>query len=175
MQEAELETVIEEHQRRVFTLAVYLLEDREEAEDVTQEVLIQCWRTGHEVAPERLGAWLLKVTRNRCIDRIRARRAGRSRLTLQNAEGMLEAPDLNPGPERRLRGSQLGETIRRALADLAEPARSVVILREIQGLAYSEIADALELPLNTVRVTLHRARRRLRNELREEVERAAIC
>ena len=167
--------MIEEHQRRVFTLAVYLLEDREEAEDVTQEVLIQCWRRGHEVVPERLGAWLLRVTRNRCIDRIRGRRASRSRQTFQDADRMLEAPDLKPGPEGRLRGSQLGEAICRALADLAEPYRSVVILREIQGLAYSEIADALAMPLNTVRVTLHRARRRLRHELREEYERAAVC
>jgi RNA polymerase sigma factor (sigma-70 family) len=175
MRGAALETVIAEHQRRVFTLAVYLLEDHEEAEDVTQEVLIQYWRRGHEVASERLGAWLLRVTRNLCIDRIRARSSRRSRLTVAGADWMLEAPDRNPGPEGRLRGSQLGEAIRRALADLAEPYRSVVILREIQGLAYDEISETLEMPLNTVRVTLHRARKKLRHELREEYERAAVC
>jgi RNA polymerase sigma-70 factor (ECF subfamily) len=54
-----------------------------------------------------------------------------------------------------------------ALAGLSEPAKSIVILREIQGLSYREIGDVLELPLSTVRVALHRGRRRLREELRE--------
>lgn len=170
-----MDAVVAEHQRRVFTLAVYLLGDREEAEDVTQEVLIQCWQRGHEVASERLGAWLLKVTRNRCIDRSRARRTRRAHGMVAVGDRMLEAVDRDPGPEGRLRGAQLGDAIRRALAALAEPYRSVVILREIQGLSYTEIADALEMPLNTVRVTLHRARRKLRDELREEYDRAAVC
>lgn len=170
-----VDAVVAEHQRRVFTLAVYLLGNREEAEDVTQEVLIQCWRRGHEVAPERLGAWLLKVTRNRCIDRARARRTRRLNGMVAAGDRVLEAVDRGPGPEGLLRGAQLGDAIRRALSALAEPYRSVVILREIQGLSYGEIADALEMPLNTVRVTLHRARRRLRDELREEYDRAAVC
>lgn len=94
-----MDAVVAEHQRRVFTLAVYLLGDREEAEDVTQEVLIQCWQRGHEVAPERLGAWLLKVTRNRCIDRSRARRTRRSHGMVAAGDRVLEAVDRGPEPE----------------------------------------------------------------------------
>lgn len=170
-----LESVIAEHQRRVFTLAVYLLGDREEAQDVTQEALILCWQRGDGVAPERLGAWLLKVVRNRCIDRLRARRTRRSHIVSGGSDRMPEAADRNPGPEGRLRGAELGSAIQRALAGLAEPYRSVVILREIEGLSYGEIAEVLEMPLNTVRVTLHRGRKSLREELREEYDRVAVC
>jgi RNA polymerase sigma-70 factor (ECF subfamily) len=175
MDRATVEAVIEEHGARVFTLAVYLLHDREEAEDVTQEVLIQYWQRGREVPQERLGAWLLRVTRNRCIDRLRTRRSRLRWLPVAGADAVATVTDSAPGPEARVNGSQLGAAILRALADLHEPYRSVVILREIQGLAYDEIADTLEMPLSTVRVTLHRGRRRLRAELREEYEGAAAA
>ncbi len=175
MRKAAVETVIAEQRNRVFTLAVYLLGDREEAEDVTQEALLQCWRRGDEVASERLPAWLLRVARNRCIDRLRARR-GRQRLLPRIGGLALPDPvDGRPGPESVASGRELQAAILRALGGLAEPYRSVVILREIQGLSYEEIAAALEMPLNTVRVTLHRGRRKLREELKEEHARAAAC
>lgn len=175
MTKAAIETVIAEQRSRVFTLAVYLLGDREEAEDVTQEVLIRCWQRGGEVAPERLGAWLLRVARNRCIDRLRARGSRLRRLRPAGDAGPADPVDDRPGPESVASGRELQAALLRALEGLAEPYRSVVILREVQGLAYEEIAEALEMPLNTVRVTLHRGRRRLREELREEYEGAAAC
>ena len=59
------------HGRKVYTLAVYLLANREEAEDVTQEVLIRLWRRGHEVVPEKIGPWLVRVTLHRGRRRLR--------------------------------------------------------------------------------------------------------
>ena len=82
--------------------------------------------------------------------------------------------DERPGPESRARASELGSRIHVALAALPEPYRSVVILREIQGHSYSEIRELLDMPLNTVRGTLHRGRRKLREALREEYEQVAV-
>jgi RNA polymerase sigma-70 factor (ECF subfamily) len=159
------------HQRRVFTFASYLLGSRAEAEDVTQEVLIRFWRHRARVETAHEGAWLLRVTRNACIDRVRA---GRSRMRLVacgcDPAVMESVASEGPGPEARVWGGELCDLLARALARLPEPQRSAVILREVQGLSYQEIADVLEQPLTTVRVALHRGRRRLREELREDLD-----
>jgi RNA polymerase sigma-70 factor (ECF subfamily) len=175
MRRAAFESAVAEHGRRVFTLAVYLLGDREEAEDVTQEVLVRLWRRGSEVDPGRLGAWLSRVTRNLCIDAVRSRsRTCFTTLTPRDVELVETAADVRPGPEASAQGSEIGSMIHGALAELPEPYRSVVVLREIQGLSYGEIGDVLDMPLNSVRVTLHRGRRKLREALREEYDHAAV-
>lgn len=174
MRRTAFESAVAEHGGKVFTLAVYLLNDREEAEDVAQEVLVRFWQRGPEVDPDRIGAWLMRVTRNRCIDALRTRKSARNASVTRDGDRVLEmAVDARPGPERRARASELGSIINQALAGLSEPYRSVVVLREIQGRAYDEIADILTMPLNTVRVTLHRGRRMLRAALREEYDHAA--
>jgi RNA polymerase sigma-70 factor (ECF subfamily) len=132
---------------------------------VTQEVLVRLWRRGHEVLPEKIGPWLIRVTRNACIDVMRRRKGG-SQVAIDDEAG-IEIHEPAPGPERLAHASQLGGRILQALETLTEPGRSVVILREIQGLSYQEIGEALEMPMSSVRVTLHRGRRRLREELKE--------
>ena len=174
MRREDFDAAVEKHARRVFTLAVYLLGDREEAEDVTQEVLIRLWRKGHEVDPERIGPWLTRVTRNAAIDVIRRRKPG-VRAVMDPGDGSTDPPEGSPGPERLAQSSQLGSRLLAALHAMSEPHRSVVILREIQGLSYREIGEALEMPLSTVRVSLHRGRRRLREELREVRHDVAAC
>ena len=165
MRRQDFDAAVAVHGRKVYTLAVYLLANREEAEDVTQEVLVRLWRRGHEVLPEKIGPWLVRVTRNACIDAIRRRRDG-TQVAIEDEAG-IELHEPAPGPERLAHASQLGGRILLALDTLTEPGRSVVILREIQGLSYEEIGEALEMPLSSVRVTLHRGRRRLREELKE--------
>ena len=167
MRRAVFDAAVDRHSRRVFTLAVYLLGDREEAEDVTQDVLVRLWRKGHQVDPERIGSWLVRVTKNACVDAIRRRGSGIRGVTDVRHEALPEVPSNIPGPEALAKSSQLGGRILDALEKLSEPHRSVVILREVQGLSYQEIGDALEIPVSSVRVTLHRGRRRLREELEE--------
>jgi RNA polymerase sigma-70 factor (ECF subfamily) len=165
MRRQDFDAAVAIHGRKVHTLAVYLLANREEAEDVTQEVLVRLWRRGHEVLPEKIGPWLIRVTRNACIDVMRRRKGG-SQVAIDDEAG-IEIHEPAPGPERLAHASQLGGRILQALETLTEPGRSVVILREIQGLSYQEIGEALEMPMSSVRVTLHRGRRRLREELKE--------
>ncbi len=161
--------LVDEHQNRVYSFAYYLLGGHEEAEDVTQEVLLRLWNNIEAVQSDVAGAWLSRVTRNACFDRLRRRRT-HNRLFAPS----LDAPGLEPAthattddPEKGVHAWDVQRHLRQALTEIAEPHRSIVILREIQGLKYVEIAELLEIPLNTVKTYLHRARRTLREQLRE--------
>ena len=152
------------HQHRVYTFSFYFLSNREDAEDVTQEVLVRLWERGREIEEEDLPAWITRVTRNACIDLLRRRR----RLPFEASQDTLDRMvSLDPGPDTRLEAVELRRRLESALLHLPEAHRAVVVLREIQGLKYEEIGQALELPLNTVKVYLHRARRELRELLRD--------
>lgn len=158
--------LVEEHQHRVFGFAAYYLRNQEEAEDVTQEVLLRLWRNIERVEPEKAGAWLTRVTRNACFDCLRSRRS-RGRIFQAGLDcEAIEAADGADSPEQALAARDVDRLLKEAVAALDEPYRSIALLREVQGRSYQEIADALELPLNTVKTYLHRARRRLREHLR---------
>ncbi|MGB6853523.1 MAG: RNA polymerase sigma factor [Thermoanaerobaculia bacterium] len=162
------EATIREHQRRVFSYAHYFLGNPEEAEDVAQEVFLRLWRHWQSVDADRVGSWLLRVTRNACYDQLRKRRSTAKMIHPEAGSESVESARTNdPDPESVAAGSDFRRHLLTALRRLDEPQRSVLILREIQGLKYTEISDALELPLNTVRVYLHRGRKKLREQLKE--------
>ncbi len=166
-----IEEVVQRYQRRVFTFARYFLGQREEAEDVTQEVLIRLWRNADGLDAERLGAWLLRVTRNACYDRLRQRRSAATVVAPDvDPEVAEEALSPAPDPAALAESAEFKRHLVAALGRLEEPYRSILILREVEDLKYQEISDALELPLNTVRVYIHRGRQRLREEWKESAD-----
>ena len=174
MKRSAFDAAVAHHADRVFTLARYLVRDPGDAEDVTQEVLIKLWTHGSDVEPGRLRAWLLKVTRNACTDLVRRRQRAAAVVPIHPELGAgRETPSREPNPESRAFGSELGERIVAAMARLGDTARSVVVLREVQGLSYREIGEVMEMPTTSVRVVLHRARKRLREALREERDHVA--
>ena len=132
---------------------------------MAQEALFRLWRFRDRVRQDGVRLWLMRTVRNLCIDRIRKRKV-RSEVDEGDDVVAVEA-DESPGPERMTASGQLGEMIEHALAELSPHDRSVVILREVQGLAYDEIAGILDLPLGTLKARLHRARERLRRKLVE--------
>ena len=155
-----------DHKNRVYGLAYYSLANQEEAEDVTQEVLLRMWKHRNDINEDTLGAWLMRVTRNACIDVARRRKAYTSRIVVNgDAEQFINARSQEPGPDQMAVSSEIGSQVERALATVQEPYRSIVILREIQDMKYEQISETLELPLNTVKSYLHRGRRMLRERL----------
>lgn len=158
--------LVEAHQHQVYNLAVYLLGNSAEAEDVAQEVLLKLWHHIERVEPVKAGAWLTRVTRNACYDQLRGRRS-RQRVFQDGLDGVVEAADGNDSPEQLASSRDTDRLLQQALAGLEEPYRSIAVLREVQEKSYLEIADAMEMPLNTVKTYLHRARRRLREALKE--------
>jgi len=160
------EEMVAEQQRKVYSFAHYFLGNPQEAEDVTQEVLLKLWRNWQRVRQESVRPWLLRVTRNACYDRLRQRRSS-SRVFLPDTdpEVLETTPGSGSDPEDLAQRADFRRHLLAALEILAEPYRSILILREIQGLRYREISEILDLPLNTVRVYIHRGRRQLREEL----------
>jgi RNA polymerase sigma-70 factor (ECF subfamily) len=155
--------LVEEYQHRIFTYSSYQLGNRDEALDVTQEVLLKLWKHWQELEPEIVWPWLVRVTRNASIDVLRKRNV-QSRRIENDPEGerLTRVPSAEPLPDANMETLDFSEHLEAALGKLKEPYRSIVILREVQQLKYEEISEALELPLNTIKVYLHRGRRKLR-------------
>jgi RNA polymerase sigma-70 factor (ECF subfamily) len=120
---------------------------------------------------QRIGSWLLRVTRNACYDLLRSRRSATRALpqvSLEEEEAAAhEVASAERDPESLAQAADFKRALAAALGELGEPYKSVVVLHEVQGLAHQEISEALGIPEVTVRVHLHRGRKKLREQLRE--------
>jgi RNA polymerase sigma-70 factor (ECF subfamily) len=150
---------VQAYQDQAWSLARYLLKDASEAEDATQDAFIKLWHHRDKVDPERIKPWLMKVTRNTCLDRLR-RRKPETELTEVSAVE-------THGPLAGAEQGELGRWLQAAIKRLKEPYRTLVVLRDIQQHSYEEVANATELTLAQVKVYLHRARKQLREQLAE--------
>ena len=170
---AAFEPLVEKYRQRVWRLAYNTLRDREEAWDVAQEAFIRAY----QALPSFRGqsafyTWLYRIVMNVATDRARSRGAqgrafGTERVPEEDWERVL--PDQNPGEEApdtaAARREQRGKIIQ-ALDTLSEDHRTIVMLSDLEGLSYREIADTLDIPMGTVMSRLHNARKRLRDALR---------
>lgn len=162
----EFERTVRSYRDRVYGFAVHFLGDRREAEDVTQDVFLRMWKHRSSLEAQAVAGWLFRVARNACVDVYRRNRLQRviesdDELALENAAAG------TPQPDQWAERQHLERHLRESLDELREPYKSIVILREMQGLKYEEICEALDLPMSTVKVYLHRGRRTLREKLRE--------
>lgn len=167
------ERILDEEKDRLYSFARYYLRDADAAADVTQEVLIRLWTHRETVDRSRPAAWLMRVCKNACLDRLRAR-STRRRIEVQDdtVEYRIAGDDLLP--DAVAYEEQVQHLVLKELDVMSEPYRTLVLLRDVQGMPYSEIAAATDLPLNTVKVYLHRARRRLREALPEELRNETV-
>jgi len=151
---------VREYQDQAWTVARYILKDAQEAEDATQEAFVKLWRNQDSIDPERVQSWLMKVTRNGCLDRLRRRRDN-----VEFDESYMGGEV--SGPMQGVAASQTREWLQRAIGSLKEPYRSLVVLRDVNQHSYEEVASMLELNLAQVKTYLHRARKQLREQLAE--------
>jgi RNA polymerase sigma-70 factor (ECF subfamily) len=150
---------VDEYQNQAWTLARYILKDPSEAEDATQEAFVKLWNNRNAIDRDRVKPWLMRVTRNHCLDRLRRRRPETEFEDYQAADDF--------GPARGAEQSELGQILKGAISALKEPYRTLVVLRDIQQHSYDEVAGVTELSLSQVKVYLHRARKQLREQLAE--------
>lgn len=158
------EQQISDHEDYVYRFARSMLKDKPTAQDVTQEVLVKLWEHQDELDENGIMGWLSCVTRNACIDKLRARQRRRKTVRV-DSDGVDRAASPDRTPDRHAETEDLRDHILDALDRVDDPYRRVVALRELQGLKYKEIATALDMPLNTVKVYLHRGRKKLQAEL----------
>lgn len=151
---------VKTYQNQAWTVARYILKDAQEAEDATQEAFVKLWNNRDNIDPERVKPWLMKVTRNGCLDRLRRRRE-----TVEFDENQMTGEV--GGPMQDVAANELGAWLKRAIAGLNEPYRSLVVLRDVNQHSYEEVAGMLELNLAQVKTYLHRARKQLREQLAE--------
>jgi RNA polymerase sigma-70 factor (ECF subfamily) len=150
----------------VYNLALRLAGDPDEAADLTQEVFVRAFRhLGKYRGGASLKTWLYRVALNHCRSRLRRRRR---RLLLPLApEAQESLADPDRGPEQSALAHDLGRCVERALAALPPVFREAVVLRDLEGLSYEEIARILRVRLGTVRSRIARGREQLRQLLAE--------
>jgi len=156
------ERVAREQKNRIYSYATRMLRRGVEAQDVVQEALVRLWQHRETVDEKTAQFWLRRTVHNLCIDRIRRRQAS-PEVETELKETI--SPDSGAGPGRLAESAELGRLIDDALGKLPERDRAVLLLREVQGLPYTEIAGILDVPLGTLKARLHRAREQLRAKL----------
>jgi RNA polymerase sigma-70 factor (ECF subfamily) len=157
------EELVRAQQHRVYGLALRMLGNAAEAQDVAQEVFLRAHRGLAAFRGDaRLSTWLYAIASRLCLSRLGG---SERRLTRHGEETLARLVDAGPGPDQALEQGELEEALHRAIAELPEERRIVVVLRDVEGLAYEAIAEVLELPVGTIRSRLHRARLDLKEKL----------
>jgi RNA polymerase sigma-70 factor (ECF subfamily) len=157
------EDLVRLYQHRVFGVAVRMLGNAAEAEEVAQEVFLRVHRAIGDFRGEaKLSTWLYAIASRLCLNHLSApaRRYGRA-----GEEALGRLPSEGPGQSSDLERGEMETALHQAIAELPEERRIVVVLRDLEGLAYEEIARVLGLEPGTVRSRLHRARMDLKAKL----------
>ncbi len=161
--------LVEFHQKQVYHHALRMVGNEEDAADTAQEVFLKAWRCLPMFRGDSaFSTWLYKLTDNAALDLLRREKKRRWDLALDGlpADGLFFADD-GPSPQEALEEKELKEAVAEGLAKLSEDHRRALVLREIDGLSYGEIAEALDVDLGTVKSRIARARMALRKILRE--------
>jgi len=161
-------SLVDRYRARVFGLILRMVGNREDAEDIAQEAFVRAYRGLHTFdRSQRFAPWLYRVATNHCVSALRRKRLPTVPLVVDvdGEERELPLPDLTYEPERRLLQSEERRELRGAILALPDRYRAAILLYHMEELSYEEIAHVLEVPLNTVRTYLHRARALLRKAL----------
>lgn len=157
------EDVVANHSAKVYRLAYRLTGNKYDAEDLTQEVFVRVFRSLANFKPGTLDGWLHRITTNLFLDQARRKTRIRFDAFAEDAESRIAGGD--PGPERLFEFNNLDLDIQAALDALPPDFRAAVVLCDLEGLSYDEVAEALDVKLGTVRSRIHRGRTMLRQSL----------
>ena len=166
--------LVERYQRRVYAVAYGIVRNRDDAWDVAQEAFVKAYRNLTRFQGNSgFYTWLYRITYNLCIDTMRSR--SRRSFVEMDSSRMLQAAvakeaPLETHPAKSVDRRELGEAIENALNELSEKHRAIIVLREIEGLSYEEIADVLKVSKGTVMSRLFHARRKLQDLLKPYLE-----
>ena len=171
--------LVRRYERPIFSLIYRMVRSRELAEDLAQETFVKAFNAIASYRPEyKFSSWIFKIANNAAIDHLRRKEL--DTLSLEGAPNAatadeIEATTLQVGDRSEtaldeLQSRELGRHLEFAIAKLRPEYRSCILLRHVDGRAYDEIAEMLDLPLGTVKTYIHRARNELRELLSDIVE-----
>ena len=157
------EEIVTQHSARVYRLAYRLTGNMYDAEDLTHDVFIRVFRSLNSYQPGTFEGWLHRITTNVFLDKMR--RKQRIRFDALSDESAARLPSREVGPEQHYTETHFDDDVQRALDALTPDFRAAVVLCDIEGLSYEEIATTLGIKLGTVRSRIHRGRSQLREGL----------
>ena len=160
------ERLVRTYENKIYHLALRMCGSADEAADIAQEAFLAAWRGLPSFRGDSgFATWLYRLTSNAAIDYLRRQKKQRGDMSLDDEELGLDAVDTGPGPQDAAERTEVRSVVAAGLQELSEGHRQVLVLREIQGLSYEEIADVLEVDLGTVKSRISRARSALRKIL----------
>ena len=165
------EQLMAAHENKMYAVALRMCGNREDAQDCMQEAMVRVYRalSGFK-GQSSFSTWVYRITMNSCLDELRRRK---NRMT-SSLDAMLEngfAPsDDGDTPEQSSLRSEQRRALERAIRELPEDMRAAIVLRDVQGLSYEEIAQALEANVGTIKSRISRGREKLRGVLLEQPE-----
>ena len=169
MSSAKFDYLIKQHKNKILNYAIYMMKNQMDAEDITQEVLIRTWENINKFNFYAARGWMMRTTHNLCIDYLRRnKKMNYQEVQIQeDYHEKIADPEIECNPEiltdKILTDAEVGEAIER----LPERFKSPFVLYELQEFKYKEISKILDVPLNTVKVNILRARKQLQKELKK--------
>jgi len=163
--------LMEVHERRMYAVALRMCGNREDAQDCLQEAMLRIYRSisGFK-GQSSFGTWVYRITMNTCLDELR-RKKNKQNTSL---DGLLDTgwspQDESASPEKHAVQSETRRVLHQAIQDLPEDMRSAIVLRDIHGLSYEEIAQALDINVGTIKSRISRGRDKLREKLKQKTE-----
>lgn len=170
------EMLIEEYQKKVYNIALGILKNHDDANDIAQEVFIKIFKSIKNFKGESsFSTWIFRITTNACLDEIRKRKNNQTvstdeNIVLDDGEVTKQIIDDGPSPDEIYEKNELKKYVAKAISNLGEEHRTVIVLRDIQGFSYDEIADILDCPKGTVKSRINRARLMLKDILKKDRE-----
>ena len=160
------ETLVREYEKNVYNIALRMVNNSEDASDMTQEAFIKAYNSLPNFRGDsKFSVWLYRIVSNVCLDFLRSKsRKPTLSLSMEDHDGeetQLDIADESQSPELLLERSLTRDAVRRGLDALPPDYRQILLLREIQGLSYDEISLALDLEVGTVKSRIFRARKKL--------------
>jgi RNA polymerase sigma-70 factor, ECF subfamily len=150
------------YQSRVLTLATRILDNRSEAEDIAQDIFVKVFQSLHDFrGASRFSTWLYRITVNHCLNHLRRRARQQQTLVVTEPEEWMQESSAS-NPHKRLEQKERWALVQAKLQLLSPEHRTIILLRDFEGLSYDEIAEVLQLESGTVKSRLHRARMELK-------------
>lgn len=163
--------LMETHERRMYAVALRMCANREDAQDCLQEAMLRIYRSISSFKSQSsFATWVYRITMNTCLDELRKKK-NKQNTSLDSLLDMGWSPqDETSSPERQTIQEEARQYLHKAIQTLPEDMRSAIVLRDIQGLTYEEIAQALDINVGTIKSRISRGREKLREKLKQKPE-----
>ena len=160
--------LINKHKDKIYGYAFLMMKNKMDADDITQEVFIKIWQNIDRFNLLSAKAWIFRTTYNLCIDYLRKQKSARNVFDYSNENflNLASAGNSEVDPFMQAHLKFMDKKVKEAIQKLPENLRSILVFYEIQNMKYKEISKVLDIPLNSIKVYLLRARKKLREELK---------